>query len=79
MSENEKILKMIEMQGDRLTDLANSYRVLNDNHAELAEQFSALRAEVKTTKGFLMWILSPTFVMAALLFLAKAAEVLGMM
>lgn len=67
------------MQGDRLTDLANSYRVLNENHTELAEQFSALRAEVKTTKGFLMWLLSPTFVMAAVSFIWKVAEHIGLM
>lgn len=74
MSENQKILKLIEAQGDRLDDLAESYRILNDNHATLSNQFTELRTEVKTTKSFLKWLLSPTFVMAALLFFWKVAE-----
>lgn len=79
MSENKKIIKLIEMQGDRLDDLSESYRVLNDNHTKLSNQFVELRTEVKTTKSFLKWILSPTFVMAALLFLWKVAEHMELM
>jgi len=74
MSENKKILKLIEMQGDRLTELVDSYRVLNDNHTDLAKQFVELRTEVKTTMSLVRWLLSPTFVMAAFLFLWKVAE-----
>ena len=74
MGENQKILKLIEAQGDRLDDLAESYRILNDNHAKLSNQFVELRTEVKTTKSFLNWLLSPTFVMLALLFIWKVAE-----
>lgn len=77
MSENKKILKLIEMQGERLTDLAESYRILNENHVKLERQFVELRTEIQVTMRLVRWLLSPTFVMAALLFLMKASEHMG--
>lgn len=74
MSENKKILKLIEMQGERLTDLADSYRILNENHIKLEMQFIALQTEIRVTMRLVRWLLSPTFILAALSFLMKAAE-----
>uniref|UniRef100_A0A6M3MA56 Uncharacterized protein n=1 Tax=viral metagenome TaxID=1070528 RepID=A0A6M3MA56_9ZZZZ len=74
MSENQKILKLIEMQGDRLADLAESYRVLNESHAKLERQFLELKTEIQVTMRLVRWLLSPTFVMAAVMFLWKIAE-----
>ena len=67
------------MQGDRLAELSESYKVLNENHVRLERQFVELKTEIQVMMRLVRWLLSPTFVMSALLFLVKAAEHMGWM
>lgn len=66
---------------ERLTDLASSYRVLNDNHRHLESEVAHLRTEIvriqtkiETSLGIVKWILSP---ISLLLLVLKVVEMLG--
>lgn len=73
MSE-EGIYRLIDVMGDRVTDLAKSYRVLNEHHGTLQLEVTELRAQIKTVIAIVAWILAP---ISGLTLLLRIVELLG--
>ena len=68
---------------DRVTELAGNYNalsksffVLNENHHQINIDNATLRAELKTVKTIIMWVISPSAVFAFIIQLAKLCELI---
>jgi len=58
-NDNEAILKMINK---RIDDLAESYKILNDNHSKLENGFIEMKTEWNTTKSWVKFIFGTSLV-----------------
>jgi hypothetical protein len=74
---SEDVYKVIEVMSDRITDLAKSYRVLNDSHTRLELEFVELRAQVGTSIAIVKWFLSPISFVLLVIKLAELANWIG--
>ncbi len=73
--DHEQVLKMIN---DRIDDLANSYKVLNDSHSKLDKGFIEMKTEWKTTKSWIKFIFGTSLLgfIVSLLTVLKTFEVI---
>jgi len=71
---SEDIYRLIEAYGERLTDLAKAYRVLNESHSDLELSVVKLETKVDTAVAIVKWILSP---MAVISLIIKLVELAG--
>ena len=71
---SEETYRLLEAMGDRITDLAKSYRVLNDNHTQLQLEFVEMRTRVETAVSLVKWVLFP---ISGLTLLLRILEIVG--
>lgn len=71
---NQEEYRLLEAMGDRVTDLAKSYRVLNDNHTRLQLEFVEMRTRLDTAVAIVKWVLAP---ISGLTLLLSIGELLG--
>lgn len=74
MSEEDQLLKLIEVTNERLTDLQKSYRVLNEHHHSLEMEFSTLKTQITLVCQIIKFFISPAM---ALLILSEVARIAG--
>ena len=74
MSESADVYKILEVMGDRMTDLQKSYRVLNDAHVELRVEVIEMKTKLTTVYQILTFFVSPTM---ALILLAEFLRIVG--
>jgi len=73
---NAEEYKLYESMRDRITDLAKSYRVLNDNHSRLELEFVEFKAMVNTSITILKYFVSPAVAFTLLIQLGKLVGVI---
>jgi len=73
----DDIYKLIELLNDRYTELANSYRVLNDSHAKLEVSFVKFETKVNTAVSIMKYFVPSSLILSAIAFIIKLAELVG--
>jgi len=71
---NEEEYRLFQALNDRVTDLAKSYRVLNDSHTELRLEFVEMKSKAEMAVAIVKWVLSP---ITGLTLLLRILELLG--
>lgn len=71
---NDDDYKVIKLISDRIDDLAESYRVLNESHINLELQFVELRTQLQTMVSLIKWLVTPSMVFSAIVFIVKLLE-----
>jgi len=67
--------RIIELAGN-YNALSKSYFVLNECHHKLEIGFAEMRAELRTVKAIIIWVISPTAVIAFLIQVSKLCGVI---
>ena len=75
--DGEDIYKVIEVMGERITDLAKSYRVLNDSHHRLELELVEFRTEIETVTKIVKWLLTPSALFSAAVAVFKFLQSIG--
>ncbi len=70
---NEEEYKLFEVLNERVTDLAKSFRVLNESHATLELQFVEFRAQITMVVAIAKWLIP----ISGLTLLLRILEVIG--
>lgn len=75
---DEYLLEVIQEQRERLTDLAKSYRILNDNHTRLELEFVKLQTEIHTVIKIVKWLVPGSAILSGIVLIVKLLELMGM-
>lgn len=70
---NEEEYRLFKALNERVTDLAKSYRVLNENHSSLELQFVEFRAQITIVVAIAKWLIP----ISGLTLLLRILEVIG--
>lgn len=71
---DDDIYKIIELMGNRMTDISESYKILNDNHVNLERGFIQLKTKIETTVSIIKWFITPSI---AVLLLSEILKIVG--
>jgi len=71
---NEEEYRLFQAMSDRVTDLAKSYRVLNENHTQLQLDFVEFKSKADMAIAIMKWFISP---ITGLTLLLRILELLG--
>lgn len=61
---------------ERVTELSNSYKILNDNHHQLELDMMELDTQISTIANLVKWIISPGMIIALLIELARIGGII---
>ena len=67
MGEREHFLDLLEVTNQRLTDLHQSYRVLNDHSQAQEIEIVKLNTKLDTTVSIVKWFISPVAALSLLI------------
>jgi len=71
---NEEEYRLFQTLNERVTDLSKSYRVLNDNHAQLRLEFVEFKSKADMAIAIMKWFISP---ITGLTLLLRILELMG--
>lgn len=77
MSDERDLFKLIEFTNDRLSDLQNNYRVLNDHHHSVEIKVNTLETRLDTAIQILKFFVSPGVAILILVDLLRMAGIIS--
>jgi len=69
-------LKLYEAMNDRITDLAKSYRVLNEHHQNIEVKIVRLETRIETVVSIVKWFISPIALISLVLQILRICGVI---